>query len=65
MASASELQYFIDRQRILLEKERGAEIECSSSLLSNSVVGFGFRVDIYSNEHLSKADESVAQLSLL
>jgi DNA polymerase alpha-associated DNA helicase A len=35
MASASDLQDFIDRQRILLEKERGAEIERSSLLLSN------------------------------
>ena len=35
MASAVELQDFIDRQRILLAKERGAEIERTSLLLSN------------------------------
>ena len=35
MASAVELQEFIDRQRILLAKEREAEIERSSLLLSN------------------------------
>ena len=35
MASAAELQDFIDRQRLLLAKERGAEIERSSLLLSN------------------------------
>ena len=35
MASAVELQDFIDRQRILLAKEREAEIERSSLLLSN------------------------------
>jgi DNA polymerase alpha-associated DNA helicase A len=35
MASAVELQNFIDRQRILLAKEREAEIERSSLLLSN------------------------------
>ena len=35
MASAVELQAFIDRQRILLAKEREAEIERSSLLLSN------------------------------
>ena len=35
MASAVELQNFIDRQRVLLAKEREAEIERSSLLLSN------------------------------
>jgi DNA polymerase alpha-associated DNA helicase A len=35
MASAVELQDFIDRQRILLAKERGAEIGRASLLLSN------------------------------
>lgn len=35
MASAVELQAFIDRQRVLLAKERGAEIERTSLLLSN------------------------------
>ena len=35
MASAVDLQNFIDRQRILLAKEREAEIERSSLLLSN------------------------------
>ena len=35
MVSAAELQAFIDRQRILLAKEREAEIERSSLLLSN------------------------------
>ena len=35
MASAAELQAFINRQRILLAKEREAEIERSSLLLSN------------------------------
>ena len=35
MASAVELQDFIDRQRILLAREREAEIERSSLLLSN------------------------------
>ena len=35
MASAVELQDFINKQRILLAKEREAEIERSSLLLSN------------------------------
>jgi hypothetical protein len=35
MASAVDLKNFIDRQRILLGKEREAEIERSSLLLSN------------------------------
>ena len=35
MASVEELQDFIDRQRILLAKEREAEIERSSLLLSS------------------------------
>ena len=35
MASAVDLQNFIDRQRTLLAKEREAEIERSSLLLSN------------------------------
>ena len=35
MATAVELQNFIDRQRILLAREREAEIERSSLLLSN------------------------------
>ena len=35
MASAVEVQDFIDRQRILLANEREAEIERSSLLLSN------------------------------
>lgn len=35
MASEADLRAFIDRQRILLAKEREAEIERSSLLLSN------------------------------
>ncbi|KAF8186355.1 P-loop containing nucleoside triphosphate hydrolase protein, partial [Pholiota molesta] len=35
MASAADLQAFIDRQRVLLAKERDAEIERSALLLSN------------------------------
>jgi DNA polymerase alpha-associated DNA helicase A len=35
MASAADLQAFIDRQRVLLARERDAEIERSALLLSN------------------------------
>lgn len=35
MASEADLRAFIDRQRVLLAKERDAEIERSSLLLSN------------------------------
>jgi DNA polymerase alpha-associated DNA helicase A len=35
MASGGDIQAFIDRQRILLARERDAEIERSSLLLSN------------------------------
>ena len=35
MASEADLKAFIDRQRVLLSKERDAEIERSTLLLSN------------------------------
>jgi DNA polymerase alpha-associated DNA helicase A len=35
MASGGDIQAFIDRQRVLLARERDAEIERSSLLLSN------------------------------